>query len=76
MHQRCRELLARGVSPAQMLYVSFEDERLSGITVQELNRLLEIKQKMTGGVALRYLFPVELQNLDGWEHFARRSASS
>lgn len=76
MHQRCRELLARGVSPAQMLYVSFEDEHLSGITVQELNRLLELKQKMTGGVALRYLVPNELQNLDGWEHFARRSASS
>lgn len=76
MHQRCRKLLARSVSPAQMLYVSFEDERLSGITVQELNRLLEIKQKMTGGVALRYLFPDELQNVDGWEHFARRSASS
>ena len=59
-----------------MLYVSFEDERLSGITVQELNRLLEIKQKMTRGVALRYLVPNELQNVDGWEHFARRSASS
>ncbi len=49
MYQRYQELLARGVSPAQMLYVSFEDERLSGITVQELNRLLEIKQEMTGG---------------------------
>lgn len=46
MYQRYQELLARGVSPAQMLYVSFEDERLSGITVQELNRLLEIKQEM------------------------------
>lgn len=49
MYQRYQELLARGVSPAQMLYVSLEDERLSGITVQELNRLLEIKQEMTGG---------------------------
>lgn len=49
MYQRYQELLARGVSPAQMLYVSFEDERLSGITVQKLNRLLEIKQEMTGG---------------------------
>lgn len=49
MYQRYQELLARGVSPAQMLYVSFEDERLSGITVLELNHLLEIKQEMTGG---------------------------
>ena len=52
MYQRYQELLARGVSPAQMLYVSFEDERLSGITVQELNRLLEIKQEMTGGAPI------------------------
>ena len=74
MYQRYQELLARGVSPAQMLYVSFEDERLSGITVQELNRLLEIKQEMTGGAPLRYLFLAEIQNVDGWEHFARRLA--
>ena len=74
MYQRYQELLARGVSPAQMLYVSFEDERLSGITVQELNRLLEIKQEMTGGAPLRYLFLDEIQNVDGWEHFARRLA--
>ena len=72
MYQRYRDLLERGVSPDEMLYESFEDERINGITAQELNLLLEVKLEMTGGVRVKYVFLDEIQNIDGWEHFARR----
>ena len=74
MYQRYRDLLERGVSSDEMLYVSFEDERINGITAQELNLLLEVKMEMMGGVKVKYVFLDEIQNVDGWEHFARRLA--
>ena len=72
MYQRYRDLLERGVSPDEMLYVSFEDERINGITAQELNLLLEVKLEMTGGVKVKYAFLDEIQNIDEWFLFVNR----
>lgn len=74
MYQRYRDLLARGVKPEEMLYASFEDERINNITAPELNSLIKVKMELSGGVKPKYVFLDEIQNVEGWEHFARRLA--
>lgn len=60
---------------SDVLYVNFEDERLSGASASDLSLMLE---------AYRELFPDrspliyldEIQNVDGWEKFVRRLADT
>ena len=56
------------------MYVNFEDERLSGMTALDLNRLLELHIEMYGKEPV--LFLDEIQNIPGWEKFARRMADT
>jgi predicted AAA+ superfamily ATPase len=57
-----------------MLYINFEDERLSEMAVNDLNLLLEVHLEMYGKRPI--LFLDEIQNIAGWEKFARRLADS
>lgn len=54
--------------------MNFEDERIEKMSVQDLNVLLEIHMEMYGKRPI--LFLDEIQNIDGWEKFARRIADS
>jgi predicted AAA+ superfamily ATPase len=74
LYQRMQKLLASGVKPHEMLYVNFEDERLSGMKSDELNLLLETHLEMYGVKPV--LFLDEIQNVTGWEKFARRLADT
>ena len=73
LYQRARQLLASGRSVEDICYVNFDDERLAGMKAEDLDTIL---------VAYRALFdrtPVlffdEIQNVVGWERFARRLAN-
>lgn len=55
-----------------MLYINFEDERLDGLQVSELNLIHEAHLEMYGKRPI--LFLDEIQNIEGWEKFARRLA--
>ena len=55
LYQRIRELLAEGMPQDEIMYVNFEDERLSGMTVLDLNRLLELHVKMYGKEPVLFL---------------------
>lgn len=57
-----------------MLYINFEDERLGGMTVGDLNLLLEVHLELYGKKPI--LFLDEIQNIAGWEKFARRMADT
>ena len=70
LYQRMQELLAKGMKPHEMLYVNFEDERLSGMKSDDLNLLLETHLEMYDVKPV--LFLDEIQNISGWEKFARR----
>jgi len=70
LYQRMQELLSKGVKPNEILYVNFEDERLSGMSSGDLNLLLETHLEMYG--VKPALFLDELQIVSGWEKFARR----
>ena len=41
IYQRIQQLLTEGVGWDSMLYINFEDERLDGLQVSELNLIIE-----------------------------------
>ena len=74
LYQRMQQLLAQGVQWDEMLYINFEDERLVGMSLEDLNLLLEVHLEMYGKKPI--LFLDEIQNIIGWEKFARRMADT
>ncbi len=75
LYQHMQHLIKTGqASIEDILYINFEDERLSSIKVGELNLFLECYKEMYDEKPLIYLD--EIQNIDGWEKFARRLADS
>ena len=76
MYQDIQNLVRLGkVTFEDCLYVNFEDERISSIEASELGLLLECYAEMYDNrKPLVYLD--EIQNIDGWEKFARRLADS
>lgn len=74
LYQRMQQLHARGTDWDEMLYINFEDERLVGMSLKDLNLLLEVHLEMFGKRPI--LFLDEIQNIIGWEKFARRVADT
>lgn len=74
LYQRIQELLSFGIGWDEILYINFEDERLEDLTSADLNLLLEIHMEIYGKQPIMFLD--EIQNIDGWEKFARRLADS
>ena len=65
-------MLAGGHGWEDMLYIDFEDRRLEGFTADDFNLILECHQEMYGKRPM--LFLDEIQNIDGWQKFARNLA--
>ena len=63
------------VTIQQILYINFEDERIAFIEAPELGVLLEAYQELFP-TQKPWLFLDEIQNITGWEKFARRLADS
>ncbi|GHT23365.1 ATPase [Bacteroidia bacterium] len=75
MYQHIQELIQTGqASIEDILYINFEDERISSIQAEELGLLLDCYKEMYLGKPLVFLD--EIQNIVGWEKFARRLADS
>ena len=64
-----------GMKIEDCLYVNFEDERLSSIQASELGLLLECYAEMFDNPR-PFVYLDEIQNVTGWEKFARRIADS
>lgn len=73
LYQRARQLLAQGYSISEIVYINFDDERLLGMTAEDLDLILQAYSSMYSGKPI--LFFDEIQNITGWEHFARRLAN-
>lgn len=73
LYKRAKQLLAQGHQLEELVYIDFDDERLLEMTYQDFDTILQ-----TYRIAYQYkpifLFD-EIQNIDGWEHFARRLAN-
>ena len=72
LFQKMHQMLADGHSWADMLYLDFEDTRLEGFTADDFNLILECHQEMYGRRPM--LFFDEMQNIEGWQKFARNLA--
>ena len=74
LYQEIQHCLESGVTWDEMLYVNFEDERLAGMEAGDLNLLLEVHGSLSAHRPI--LFLDEIQNVVGWDKFARRLADS
>lgn len=67
-----RQLVADGIDWNRIIYINFEDERLSEMIATDLNDILSVQSEMSDQKG--YFFFDEIQNIPGWEKFARRMA--
>lgn len=73
LYKRAKQLLANGKSAEEMVYIDFDDERLLGMTAEDLDLILQAYSSVYNYKPI--LFFDEIQNVEGWEHFARRLAN-
>jgi predicted AAA+ superfamily ATPase len=74
LYGKIQQLIADGHSWDEIIYLNFEDERLANMEISDLNKILEIHGSLSDKRPM--LFLDEIQNIDGWEKFARRLADS
>lgn len=73
MYLRAKELIAAGKNPEEFLFINFDDERLLGFEASDFDSILQAYSSLYDGKPI--LFLDEIQNIEGWEHFARRMAN-
>lgn len=73
LYQRALQLLAEGVSLQRIVFVNFDDERLLEMSAQDFDLIIQVYESMYADEPI--LFFDEIQNVKGWEHFARRLAN-
>ena len=72
LYQHIQHLVANGHSIEEMLFINFEDERISDIRKEDMYLILEAYRELFAFQPI--IFLDEIQNVEGWEHFARRLA--
>ena len=67
-------LVEKGLSPEAVLWVGFDDERLAGMTISELDEVLEAYRELYPTQDLKdvFMFFDEIQLIDNWELFVMR----
>lgn len=73
LYQRAKKLLKEGHDIKEIVYINFDDERLLGMKADDFDLILQAYGTMFEGKPI-LLFD-EIQNIEGWEHFARRLAN-
>ena len=69
-----QKLIAAGADWNQIIFINFEDERLAEFTAEDFNDILLVQSEMSERRG--YFFFDEIQNVAGWERFARRLADA
>lgn len=72
LYQYIQQLMAEGHDISEILFINFEDERISDMKKEDLHLLLEAYRELYSHQPI--IFLDEIQNIEGWEHFARRLA--
>ena len=73
MYQRIHQLLRKGHSINEIVYINMDDERLIGMIADDLDLILQAHYQLDSCTPI--LFLDEIQNVDNWEKFARRLAN-
>lgn len=75
LFEHIQHLIKQGSAKVQdILYINFEDDRLAGITLENLHLILDAYAELFDSTPRIYLD--EIQIIDGWEKFARRLADN
>ena len=74
LYAMVHDLVAGGADWNEITYVNFEDERLVEFSATDFDDIVAVQSEMCGGHG--YFFFDEMQNVDGWEKFARRLADA
>ena len=74
LYKIAQDLIKQGIEWNQIIYINFEDERLTDFSIQDFNDILLVQSELSNKKG--YFFFDEIQNIDGWEKFARRLADS
>ena len=74
LYSKIQQLLRNGTPENEILYINFEDERLTDFKTEDFNLLLECHNELYGKRPM--LFLDEIQNIPNWENFSRRMADS
>ena len=74
LFQKMQEMLTDGHGWDELLYLNFEDDRLTMFDVSDFDLILEAHAEMYGKRPM--LFLDEIQVIEGWEKFARRLADA
>ena len=77
-YRRIQELLDEGIELERIVQINFDDERLRGLKVDDLHLIGEVHAEMFPDAASKqcWYFLDELQNIEGWEKYARRLLES
>ncbi len=73
LYQRAKQFLKQGHDISEIVYVNFDDERLLGMTADDFDLILQAYGSLYPHKPI--LFFDEIQNIGGWENFARRLAN-
>ena len=67
-------LLKSGVSPRQIAWMGFDDERFDQMQTSDFNSILEAYMEMFPDIPIKdvYFFFDEIQRIEGWELFVMR----
>ncbi len=74
LYKIVQDLIAQGTDWNQIIYINFEDERLSEFSLNDFNDILAVQSEMSDKKG--WFFLDEIQNIEGWEKFVRRMADS
>ena len=68
------QLLNKGIDRKNILWISFDDERLVRMTSEDINVILDAYRELFPEIAFKdvYVFFDEIQLIDGWEYFVLR----
>jgi len=74
LYRKIQEILDHGAHINEIMYINFEDERLLEFKVSDFDTIMEAYRELF--VCDPIIFFDEIQNIDGWEKFARRLADT
>lgn len=75
MYQDMQKKLKKGLEKGKLLYINFEDDRLTGFKAENFQTILDVYFELYPNLIeasdLNFYFD-EIQNIEGWEKFIRR----
>lgn len=74
MEMVVNSLLSEGLDKRKILWISFDDERLFRLKVEELDEIITAYREMYPEIDIKsvYIFFDEIQLVEGWEYFVMR----